>query len=96
MTKISVYVPTTEAVVAGDVKIARRSPVPDDARVTLIENGKPRARDLMVMVSEELRQWIPSLDVKVYSKASAAKPIDADEATELAARSRLVLTGVGD
>jgi hypothetical protein len=96
MSEMKVYVPTTEAVVAGDVRLADRSPAPDDATVTIIENGKPRARDLLLLVAEELRQWIPSLRVDVYSKASAGKPIEADEAKELAARARLVLTGVGD
>lgn len=96
MAEITVYVPTTEAVFTGDVALAPRSSVPDDAPLVIIENGKPRARDLLVMVAEELRQWIPSLRVDVYSKASAGKPIEADEAKELAARARLILTGVGD
>jgi hypothetical protein len=75
--------------------LAPRAPVEDGAVLTLIENGKPHARELLQLIAEELRRSLP-IAVETFSKPSAAKPIDADEARNLAARSRLVVTGVGD
>ena len=59
--------------------------------LTLIENGKYRARELLRFLGQAL-----DLEFEVFSKPAASKPIDADEARMLAARSRLVLTGIGD
>ena len=64
--------------------------------VTLIENGKPNARRLLGYVADELESRLPLGRVDVHSKPSAGKPIDADVADMLAARSHLVISGVGD
>ena len=66
------------------------------AHITLIENGKPNARLLLGYVAEELRGRLAVGAVDVHSKPSAGKPIDADVADMLAARSHLVISGVGD
>jgi hypothetical protein len=79
---------------AGDY--APRAPVQRDAVLALIANGKPMARDLLEMVADELRKQVPIADVVIHEKASAGVPIDADIARMLAARSRLVITGLGD
>ena len=50
----------------------------------------------MQMVATELQDRHPIATVEVFSKPSAAKPIEADEAKEMAARAHLVITGVGD
>ena len=68
----------------------------DALRLTLIENGKPNARKLLGFVADELRSRLPLATVDVYSKPAAGKPIDADVADMLAARSHLVISGVGD
>lgn len=66
--------------------------------LTLIDNGKPKAREILATIAEELSRTHPRIRfvVEVHSKPSAAAPIDADTAQRLAARSRMVLTGVGD
>jgi hypothetical protein len=78
------------------VGYARRGEVVSDAHLILIENGKARARDLMQFVAEQLQERFPISTVEVFSKASAAKPIEPEEAKEMAARAHLVITGVGD
>ena len=96
MTQITVHRPDVRAQSATEVKYARRTTLPEGAVLTLIENGKPRARDVMQFVAAELQQRFPIARVEVFSKASAGKPIDPDEAKVIAARSHLVITGVGD
>ena len=83
---------------ASDVCLAPRQ-ARDSAEpmnVTLIENGKPNARRLLGFVADELESRLPLAGVDVHSKPSAGKPIDADVADMLAARSHLVISGVGD
>jgi hypothetical protein len=75
---------------------APRAPIEEGAVVTLISNGKPMARDLLELIATELREQIPIGKVEIHEKASAGVPIDADLARMLAARSRLVITGLGD
>lgn len=65
-------------------------------RLTLVENGKPNARTLLGYLADELASRLPLAGVDVHSKPSAGKPIDADVADMLAARSHLVVSGVGD
>ena len=68
----------------------------DPLQLTLIENGKPNARTLLGHVAGELRSRLPLATVDIHSKPAAGKPIDADIADMLAARSHLVISGVGD
>lgn len=97
MADITVLRPDEEPAPAASVDYARRVDLPEEgAHVILIENGKPRARDLMQFVADELRQRHAIASVEVFSKPSAAKPIEALEAKEMAARAHLVITGVGD
>ncbi len=96
MADIVVLRPDEEPQAAVSVAYAPRGAVPEDAHVVLIENGKPRARDLMQFVANELQERYPIATVEIFSKASAGKPIEADEAKEMAARAHLVITGVGD
>lgn len=70
--------------------------VADPLQLTLIENGKPNARTLLGHVADELRSRLRLATVDVHSKPAAGKPIDADMADMLAARSHLVISGVGD
>jgi hypothetical protein len=94
---ITVLRPDETPARSGDVDYAKRGDIPaEGAHVILIENGKPRARDLMQFVAEELRQRQAISGVEVFSKPSAGKPIEALEAKEMAARAHLVITGVGD
>ena len=55
----------------SDLHLAARGGFPDGARLTLIDNGKPRARELMLMIAEGLRDRFPVASVEVYSKGAA-------------------------
>lgn len=96
MVEIEVLRPDVSPEESSPVDLASRGEAPDDAHLTIIENGKPNARPLLEHVAEELRERLPVAEVETVSKPSAAKPIDADEARMLAARSHLVITGLGD
>jgi hypothetical protein len=97
MAQITVYRPdVADTAPDTDVAIANRRPVEEDAVITIVENGKPNARILLQHVAEAVRRRLPVATVEVFSKPSAAKPIEADEAKVMAARSHLVITGVGD
>ncbi len=64
--------------------------------LTLIDNGKPNARRLLGYLADELTSRLPLATTDMHSKPSAGKPIDADVADMLAARSHLAISGVGD
>ena len=97
MTAITVVRPDHVAEVTGLARAprpARSSAEP--LHLTLIENGKPNAAKLLGEVADELRSRLPLATVDMHSKPAAGKPIDADVADMLAARSHLVISGVGD
>lgn len=97
MAAITVVRPDHVTEVAGVARATRRSRrTAEPLNVTLIENGKPNARALLGHVAGELRSRLPLAAVDVHSKPAAGKPIDADTADMLAARSHLVISGVGD
>jgi hypothetical protein len=64
--------------------------------LTIIDNGKPKAKQLLAEVASRLKHRFPIANVEVVSKASAGKPLEADVAQSVAARSRMVITGIGD
>jgi hypothetical protein len=68
----------------------------DQLHLLLVENGKPKARQLLQFVADEIRQRLPIVTVEVHSKPSAGRPIDADLVTMFAARAHLVISGLGD
>jgi hypothetical protein len=96
MARIEVMRPDEVAQPADRIDYAPRPDLGGDAHLILIENGKARARDLLQLLADELRSRFPISSVEVFSKASAGKPIDPEEAIEMAARAHLVITGVGD
>lgn len=96
MTQITVHRPDVRAQPPTEVEYARRTAVPDGAVLTLIENGKPNARDLMQFVAAGLQKRFPIAHVEIFSKPSAGKPIKPSEAKEIAARSHMVISGIGD
>jgi hypothetical protein len=96
MTTITVLVPEYEDDSVVQSARAARKPLDRPAVLTLIDNGKPKARELLGYVATELERVLPIERVDIHTKPTAAAPIDADTATRLAARSRLVVTGLGD
>lgn len=97
MATITVYRPDDEGTAAAaPVDLAVRGRTPERPTLTIIENGKPNARALLRFVAEQVGVRLPLARIDVFSKPTAAKPIDADEARMLAARSHLVISGLGD
>jgi hypothetical protein len=97
MTRITVLRPDTDAPPAATVELAPRAELPERPVVGLVANGKPLSRELLTMLAEELGARLGrKLELELFSKPSAAYPIGDDEATMLAARSHLVITGLGD
>ncbi len=96
MTVITVLRPDKVEVPPPEIEYAPRAPLETGAVLTLIANGKPMARELLELIAGELRRELPIGRVEVVEKPSAGMPIDADRARMLAARSRLVITGLGD
>jgi hypothetical protein len=94
--KITVIRPDIEEAVATPTAIARRRPIGNGARLLLIDNGKPKARDLLQMIAEELGQLVPLRSVETISKSTAVFPITAEVAQDIAERADLVIAGLGD
>ena len=96
MSKIDVLSPIYEAERPPKVLMANRPTVVEPVTITVIENSKPHAKELLTYLAEGLRERLPIAEVIIHSKSSAGKPIDADEAEMLAVRSHLVVSGLGD
>ena len=64
--------------------------------LTLIDNGKPNARELLTQVAEEVKTRLPLIEVSLHAKPSASAALDAQTADLIASRSRVVISGVGD
>ena len=80
----------------ADLRMAPRQPLGPGARITLIDNGKPRARELMQMIAEKLTTRFGATDITVFDKGSASRVIDDDEIARIAAVSDAVIAGLGD
>jgi hypothetical protein len=96
MSQVTVYEPTIQKTAQKALQYAIRSELAAGLTLTLVDNGKPRAMELLEFIADGLRDDLPIGRVDVYPKGSAARPLGADEARVIAARSHLVITGVGD
>jgi len=97
MSTIDIMVPELpEAPPPTDLRMAPRTAVAPGARLTLIDNGKPRGRQLLEMIAARLDERLDLGAVTVYEKGSASRVIDQDEARSLAESSDLVIAGLGD
>ncbi len=88
-------------VVAADpppagLHLAARRALGASTRLTLIDNGKPRARELLLMIAAELARYSGLEHTRVLSKSSASRVIDDAEVADIAATSDAVITGLGD
>lgn len=93
---VRVHVPVVEEVPADPVTLAERGALGPGARLLLVDNGKPKAKDLLLHLAEQLRDRLPIDSVEVESKPSAAAPLDEDRVAALAGRVDLVVSGLGD
>lgn len=67
----------------------------DGARIALIDNSKPNARELLLEVARLLGQRVPGLTSRIWRKQTSAMP--APFLQELLAwRADAVLNGIGD
>jgi hypothetical protein len=96
MTTVTVLTPDYESAAPPTVAMAPRAMPTEPVVITLIDNAKANAKALLGYVADGLRERLPVADVVVHSKSAAGKPIDADVAEMLAARSHLVISGLGD
>jgi hypothetical protein len=97
VTAITVLRPDTSAPPAATVSLAPRNELPERPVIGLVANGKPLAKELLTVLAQELGKRLGrDLELELHAKPSAAYPITDDEATMLAARSHLVITGLGD
>lgn len=97
MATIELMVPEVpEEAPPTDLTMAPRRRFEDGARLTLIDNGKPKARELLLMVADGLAERFPVASVEVFAKGSASRVIDDDEIATLAASSDAVIAGLGD
>ena len=96
MGQITVLRPDLPAPPAESFELAPRSGLPDRPVVGLVDNGKPHAKELLELLAEELRSRIGDGEVVLLRKPSAAYPITVEQASDMAARAHLVITGVGD
>jgi hypothetical protein len=79
-----------------DLRMADRKEPTEGARLTLIDNGKPKSREIMLMIADGLRGRFPIASVEVFAKGSASRVIDDGEVASIAASSDMVLAGLGD
>ena len=80
----------------ANLRMAQRQPLGPGARITLIDNGKPRARELMQMIAERLATRFGPAYIRVFDKGSASRVIDDGEIARIAATSDAVIAGLGD
>lgn len=97
MSTITVLSPMYEegGAVAGTA-LAERTVPTEPVTVTIVENAKPNAKQLLGYIAEGLRDRFAVAEIIVHSKPTAGKPIDAEDAERLAARSHMVISGLGD
>jgi len=97
MSIIEIMVPEIpDAPPPAGIHLAKRRPLPENARITMINNGKPKAKELMSMITEGLRARFPIGSVGIFSKGTASRVIDEDEIASIAASSDAVIAGLGD
>ena len=96
MTVIRVHRPAMADAAADALELAPRVPLPTDARLLVVDNGKPNAKALLSHIGQRLRDLLGVAHVEVHTKPSAGAPLDADVTRMLAARSHLVISGLGD
>ncbi|EED35999.1 hypothetical protein NOR51B_1947 [Luminiphilus syltensis NOR5-1B] len=65
-------------------------------RVALIDNGKPKARELLEAICKALNTHIPVASSRLIAKGSASRVIDDEEVEAISAQADVVITGLGD
>lgn len=95
MARIVVLRPDEPAPPPQTVQLAPRRPLSRPV-IGLVDNGKPRARELLELLAAELHARLGGGEVALLRKPSAAYTIAPEQARDMAARAHVVVTGVGD
>ena len=97
MAEITVLRPGSAAPAVASITLAPRRELPARPVIGLVVNGKPLAVELLTILAGELAKRLGrEVDLELLTKPGAAYPILDDEATQLAARSHMVIAGLGD
>jgi len=96
MATINVYQPDVEDEVAEPASMASRDGLPEHPSLVLVDNGKPKAKELLSYIAEELRKDMAFSKVEVFSKEGASKPLTDEQADSLASQFDLAIAGLGD
>jgi hypothetical protein len=96
MSRITVYRPVATEEPPATVELARRRPLPERPVIGLVDNRKPHARELLELLAEELRGRLGDAEIILVRKPGAGHPLDPEQASDMAARAHIVITGVGD
>ncbi len=96
MSTVTVHRPDVEDPPVEPVELAPRGRLPEGAHLLLVDNGKAKAKDLLLHLAHELEQRLPIGSIEVVSKPGAGYVIEDEQVAELAPRTDLVITGLGD
>jgi hypothetical protein len=96
MPKLTLVRPDRESAGPGHIAGARRSLPDGEVRFTIVDNGKPKARELMALMIDELASTIDVAAVSIVSKPAATATLSAEQARAIADRGGFVLAGLGD
>jgi hypothetical protein len=96
MALVTVMRPDVQEAEAPALSLAPPPPADRPLVLTLIDNGKPKARELLQAIASELGALVPLASVEIVRKEAAAKLLPEAEATAIAERSDIVLAGLGD
>jgi hypothetical protein len=96
MSKITVIRPVDSAGPPATVVLAPREALPEHPVIGLVDNRKPHARELLELLAEELRGRLGDAEILLVRKPGAGHPLEPEQASDMAARAHMVITGVGD
>ena len=96
MSAITVIRPVDAAEPPTTVVLAPRRELPGSPVIGLVDNRKPHARELLELLAAELGERLGGAEVVLLRKPGAGHPMEPEQASDMAARAHLVITGVGD
>jgi hypothetical protein len=96
MSELKVLRPDATLVAPTSTLVAATRGALAGARLTVIDNGKPRAQELLGGIAAQLVERYGLGSYAVFTKPSASKVITDDDAATIAESADVVLTGLGD
>lgn len=93
---VIVHRPDVEDPPVEPIALAPRGELRAQARLLLVDNGKAKAKQLLLYIADELERRLPIASIEVVSKPGAGYVLEDDQVAELARRFDLVIAGLGD